>query len=201
MRRLPLLVALLALGACDAAGRADAEATRGLSLARAGKLQESVAAFDRAVEIDPGNLKAQYNSALALEQLGRKAEAIERMAAFTRLRPADAPGWFELARMHAGMAEQDQALAALKHAVDAGFADYAKLTTGGPFRALYPDIRYVALESVVAQRAGAEPDAGFLEGVDRQAAYGGTALRKLEVPGLIRDGECPGKAQGKSCGE
>lgn len=200
MRAAAAVLALALLASCDAAGRAEAEATRGLELARAGNLEPAAAAFARAVELDPDNLKARYNGALALEQLGRREDAAAQLEAFTRLRPGDAAGWFELARLRVALRQHEPALGALRRSVEAGFADYGRLTGGGTFRAFYSDVRYVALEAVVAQRAGVPADRGFLEGMDRERNYAGTPLRAITVPGIVTDGSCPGKARGESCG-
>ena len=58
------------------AQQARREVNRGNHLLRRGELSAAVKAFDRAVDIDPGNEVAWNNRGIVLEALGRPEEAL-----------------------------------------------------------------------------------------------------------------------------
>src|SRR3954470_21036267 len=129
---------ILLAGCHRAAGRAEEEASHGLELAKAGKLDDAAAAFARAAVLDPQNLKARYNGGLALLELGHPIEGAAEFAAFIKLKPPDALGWFHHARAELRAGQPDVSMASLQKSVEAGFADYKLLTADGTFRQLYP---------------------------------------------------------------
>lgn len=60
----------------------------GTHLLRSGSPKDALAAFEKAIRIDPTRAEARYNRALALQRLGRRPEAIEAYRALL----ADTPG-------------------------------------------------------------------------------------------------------------
>lgn len=180
MRRTTLTACLLlALAGC--ARTAEQEASRGLELAREGRIEQAVEAFDRALAKDPENLKALYNRGLAMLLLGDGPEAARSLGLFVQIRPDDMEGHFNLARAWALAGRNGEAIASLQRAVELGFSDHDLLIEGGGFQALYRDIRFVQLETVVAQRAGVLPSGGSLGRLEGPA-YGGIPV-DVRLPG------------------
>jgi tetratricopeptide (TPR) repeat protein len=70
-----------------AAASADAIAWFNLAVALEdrGSAGEALAAYDRALAVDPGLADAHHNSARLCERLGRPAEALRRLSALRRL--------------------------------------------------------------------------------------------------------------------
>jgi len=190
-RRLPVALLALALAACggvrDCGRSADELAQEGIERARAGALDDAIAAFESSLLRDPDNLKALYNLGLAQLLRGHGPKAVDALSAFVRLRPDDAQGRFELARAWAISGRRQEALEELRRAVDLGFADHEALVRGGGFQALYSDPRFVALEMVVAQRAGHLADGGSLGRVEG-TGYGGIPV-DVTLPGIRGRGE------------
>jgi len=56
---------------------ADAYSKEGDTLAAAGKFEEAIVLYDRAIEVDPENSEAWTRKAIALKALGRIREALD----------------------------------------------------------------------------------------------------------------------------
>lgn len=186
------LTASLLIAACapPPAEQAEAEASQAVALARTGRVREAIPGFERAVALDANNLKARYNLGIAFLALGRPVEAAAHLERFVALRPADALGQFNLARAYAQQRRAEDALAALQAAVNAGYADYREMTTSGGLDLLHHDVRYLAVEALVAQRAGVKREelAGALgKGV---GDYGGIQLPGLKLPTVDQGPSC-----------
>jgi Tfp pilus assembly protein PilF len=52
-----------------------------MELLKEGQVQEALASFDRAIQIDPGHAPAHQQKARALLQIGRNEEAVEALRA------------------------------------------------------------------------------------------------------------------------
>ena len=85
-----------------AAPTADRENDRGVLLLARGDAPEALASFDRALELDGGHAAARFNRALALEALGRKAEARTAWERYLEVAAGDAAGWREEAKARLG---------------------------------------------------------------------------------------------------
>lgn len=168
---------VLALGCTS--GQADDLASAGLELARQHRLVEAIENFDAALEADPKNLKALYNGGLANLYLRKGAQAAQRFETFVGLRPDDSLGHFNLARAYAVAFRKEEAIGALKRAVELGFDRHDELMGGG-FESIEDDIRFAQIEILVAQRAGVG-----VEAADRAGAlgYGGQRMRTTMLPG------------------
>lgn len=89
----------------------------GAVLAGQGKLQDAVATFQRAVEIDPQSAIAAYNLGNALSALGQFDEAIEIYHRSTQLDPQSAPTWNNLGSALNSASRFDDAIEAYQRAV------------------------------------------------------------------------------------
>lgn len=87
----------------------------GFLLDAADRSQEAEPAFARAVALDAKLDRAWYGLALALIRLGRGDEAIAALRRNTELQPMSPHGWAQLARVHAGRAESDEARRIIGH--------------------------------------------------------------------------------------
>ncbi len=88
LRSAPLLLALL-LGACAGLGvySSRGELEQGLTLFNQGRYQESIAHFDRAIELDPNNAEAHLYKGKAYVSTGRWVEAVLPLREAYRLLP------------------------------------------------------------------------------------------------------------------
>jgi tetratricopeptide (TPR) repeat protein len=140
-------------------GRAEELATQGVAHGRSGDLARALEAFDAALELDPKNLKALYNSGIALLGVGRGAEAAERFARFLELRPEDPLAHFHRGRALLREQRKEEALASLERAIELGFSDWVEWRAASDLEAgLAGDFRYVRMGLLVAQRAGRPTD-------------------------------------------
>jgi len=173
-----------ALGSC-AGQDAESLAATGLELAKQQDLAGALDHFEAALQADPQNIKALYNGGLADLYLRRGTSASKRFEAFTRLRPNDSLGHFNLARAYALSLRREEALTALHRAVELGFDRHDELMGGG-FESIEDDLRFAQIEVLVAQRAGvgAAVGAGF-EGTSLNggSAYGGQRMKSTKLPG------------------
>jgi Flp pilus assembly protein TadD len=80
---------------------ADLHYRLGVLLRHAGRLPEAIAAFRRAVQINPTYAKALVKLGLALHAAGQSQEAIDILRRAIHLRPDDAPLHYELGLMFA----------------------------------------------------------------------------------------------------
>lgn len=184
MRWIIVLATVWCLGGCTPTVSPDAEADRALDLAKQGRLTESLEAFGAALAADPNHPKALYNQGMALMGLQRWDEAAASFSRFVDQRPEDPSGWFEKARAEVLAGEREPGLHALQRAVSLGFSDYDLLIRDGVFMPLFRDVRFVALEMTVAQRAGVEPDAGSLALRGATLGPGSHILPTMKLPGM-----------------
>lgn len=155
-----LLAVLPVLASCNGKeARADELAQAGIEAGRAGDLGRALASFDEALALDPTQVKALYNSGLALMGAGRGGEAAERFSRFLELRPEDALGHFQLARATLQAGRREAALASLQRAIALGFSDWVEWKAASDLSALAGDFRFNQLDLVVAQRAGVATEA------------------------------------------
>lgn len=195
MRWAVVLAAAWCLGGCTPTVSPDAEADRGLELAKQGRLTESLEAFGAALAADPNHPKALYNEGMALMGLQRWDEAAISFGRFVEKRPDDKLGWFEKARAETLAGQREDGLRSLQRSVSLGFSNYDLLIRDGVFMPLFRDARFVALEMTVAQRAGVEPDAGTLALRAATLGPGSHLLPTMKLPGL--SGTCAAKADGQ----
>lgn len=178
LRRCFLALLLLALSGCRGKEvRAEELATQGVELGRSGQLGPALKAFDAALELDPENLKALYNSGIALLGAGRGEAAAERFSRFLALRPDDALGHFYLGRAHLREMRTEEAVASLQRAVELGFSDWVEWRAATDLQALAGDFRFMQLDLLIDQRAGA-PGAELRPG----EGYANRPLPKLNQP-------------------
>ena len=91
---------------------ARAQSNLGMSLLQAGRVEEAVACFGKAVALDPGYFEANGNLAVALERLGRSEEAVPYMRKAVELGPESARAHETLVRLLGGLGRWDEAAAA-----------------------------------------------------------------------------------------
>jgi tetratricopeptide (TPR) repeat protein len=72
-------------------GEANAENSRGMSLMNEGKLSEALAAFRRALEIDPAYVVSAYNMGVVLAHQGNQDGAVAAFRKAIEIRPTYAP--------------------------------------------------------------------------------------------------------------
>jgi predicted O-linked N-acetylglucosamine transferase (SPINDLY family) len=98
---------------------------RGITLAQQGRLDEAIADFRRAVQIDPDNAVAHGNLGLALILQGRLDEAIANCRRCVELKPDVAEGYSNLGRAWMAQGRIEEALACFRRALELrpGFAE------------------------------------------------------------------------------
>ena len=103
-------------------GFADAHNLLGLSLAMIDRREEALAAFDRAVALNPRYVEAHLNRAVLLNELGREEEARRAYATAEQLDAPDESGFpamvsNRLANAHATLGDEYRAAGALEEAI------------------------------------------------------------------------------------
>jgi tetratricopeptide (TPR) repeat protein len=171
-------VLLLQEAAAEGVAYADAFNLLGLALALIDRQQEALAAFDRALELNPRYVEAHLNRAVLLGGMGRVDEAHEAYATAEELGRPDATGFpavvgNRLANSHAELGHQYREAGALDDAI----GQYARALE---LRPGYSDIR-LALARALLERgrhadAAAELDAVLLA---RPGLLDATLLRGL----------------------
>lgn len=114
-RREEAIADLRALTQCHPRRSAADWFNLGYLLDEAGRPAEAEPAFSRAVELDARLDRAWYGLALALIRLGRTDDAIAALRRNTELQPMSPYGWVQLARVHAGRDEADEARRIIGH--------------------------------------------------------------------------------------
>jgi tetratricopeptide (TPR) repeat protein len=89
-----LLLFMIIVPSVTAANLADQYYGQGLNLSANGDYAEAVAAYDKAVFINPGNADAWNNRGIALENLGQYSEAVTSYDKAVTLQPAYAEAWY-----------------------------------------------------------------------------------------------------------
>ena len=84
-------------------------------LEEAGRYDEAIPAFRRAVELDPKLDRAWYGLGLTLIRLQRLDEAVEALKHNTQLQPMSPYGWYQLARVHLDRHEPDETRKIIRH--------------------------------------------------------------------------------------
>lgn len=79
----------------DVKPTAVSENDRGVLLLAQGMAEPALAAFERALQLDDDLLAASFNRAVALDEMGRFAEARAAWAAYLEVADRDLPGWRE----------------------------------------------------------------------------------------------------------
>lgn len=87
---------------------------QGDSLAMAGRLDEALAAYDRCLALEPGNVQALYNRATALIQLQRWQDALQGLNVLVGLHPGMADAWNNRSGVLQALGRFDEALESLK---------------------------------------------------------------------------------------
>lgn len=96
---------------------ANAHASLGVALARAGRLDEAIPALREAVRLEPQLAAAQYNLGATLAQAGRRDEAIAAFRATLRAWDGDADAHYALGVLLAQRGDRSEAAAALRDAI------------------------------------------------------------------------------------
>lgn len=84
-------------------------------LEEAGRYDEAIAAFRRAVELDPKLDRAWYGLGLTLIRQRRLDEAVDALERNTKLQPMSPYGWYQLARVHLDRHEPDETRKIIRH--------------------------------------------------------------------------------------
>ena len=153
-------VLLLQEAAVEGLAYADAFNLLGLSLALVGRQQDALAAFDRALSLNPRYVEAHLNRAVLLNDLGRTVDAREAFTQAELLGKPDETGFpamvaNRLANAHAGLANEYRAAGALDEAV----AQYRRALE---LRPGFADIR-LALARALLERGRHEEAAAALD--------------------------------------
>lgn len=143
---------------------ADAQNMLGLSLALVGRPEESIAAFDAALALNPRYVEAHLNRAVLLNDMGRLEEARAAFAIAAHLGKPDGTGFpvmvaNRLANAHAALAHDYRAAGALDEAA----AQYERALE---LRPGYADVR-LALARALTERGRYSEAAEQLEEVLR----------------------------------
>jgi tetratricopeptide (TPR) repeat protein len=96
----------------------------GVAHHRAGRVTQALAAYARALAIDPSMSVALVNRAVGLNQLGRREEAMECLNQALRIDPSQPVSWLALGDVLKALGHADEAVTALHRALDSrpGFA-------------------------------------------------------------------------------
>jgi tetratricopeptide (TPR) repeat protein len=89
-----------------------------ISLHHAGRLNEAVLHYQKALEINPGFGERHYNLANALVQLGRRTEAVDHYEKALEMNPRHVAAAYNLASLYLQMGQTDNAIAAYKKALE-----------------------------------------------------------------------------------
>jgi Flp pilus assembly protein TadD len=106
-------------------GNCAAHNSLGESLARQGRMDEAIAHFQKALEINPGSAQAHNNLGDMLLQKGRADEAIAHFQKALQINPGNARAYNNLGSALSRMGRVDEAIAHLQKAVqiNPGFAE------------------------------------------------------------------------------
>ncbi len=96
---------------------ADALVDQGLLEHRAGRYEQAVALYRRAIELDPANLYAHRNMGVTLQDLGRAEESLSSYKRALAIKPDSAETYNNLGIAYASVGELDQAFEAYHQAI------------------------------------------------------------------------------------
>lgn len=108
-------LALFDRAAALAPRNAELAFNRGYLLQELNDHEAAVAAFRRALEINPDHDRALYGLALSLISLKRLDEAIGPLERNTRLQPMSPYGWYQLGRVQFDRGKADKAASIIAH--------------------------------------------------------------------------------------
>src|SRR3990172_1093918 len=100
-------------------------AKQGVSLLTEGKLDEAIAAFQKALELDPKIASVHYNLALAYERKEQPQEAIKHLEEAIQLRPEFGEAYLALGDLHMSLRKYETASEAYKKAAEYMPGSYA----------------------------------------------------------------------------
>lgn len=155
-------VLLLQEAIVEGKGYADAHNLLGLSLALIGREDDALAAFDRAIGLNPRYIEAHLNRAVLLSDLGRAEEARHAYSTAERLDAPDETGFpamvaNRLANAHCTLGDEYRAAGALDEAI----AQYERALE---LRPGFADIR-LALARALVERGKPREAGAALEDV------------------------------------
>jgi len=164
-------------------GLAAAHLNLGMLLARRGDVVEAAQSFERVLALFPSHPDAHFDLAQLLLVNGRPKEAAQHLEAVVRVVPANTLAWEKLGEARLRLGQDQDARAALAHAVvDPARADAACLLAGllvrGGDRRDLPRALELARRAVAATQ---RRDARALEVLARALALGGDAAHAGEV--------------------
>jgi tetratricopeptide (TPR) repeat protein len=96
---------------------ANAQASHGAALARAGRDAEAIVALREAVRLEPALAAAHYNLGVVLARTGAHVDAIAALRAAVRVWNEDADAHYALGALLAGRGDDDEAAAHLRRAL------------------------------------------------------------------------------------
>ena len=94
---------------------AEAHFDRGFLLQELNDPEAAIAAFDRAIALDPKHDRAYYGKALSLIGLKRRDEAVAPLEKNTKLQPMSPYGWYQLARVQFDRGKPEKTQAIIDH--------------------------------------------------------------------------------------
>ena len=109
------------LKACRAVLRTDAQNAAahegmGVSLYSMGRLEQSLAAFEKAIQIDETNFAAQYGAGIAHARMGRPMDALSHFQRASELREEDAASRMRIGETLQKLGRMEDALGAFREA-------------------------------------------------------------------------------------
>jgi tetratricopeptide (TPR) repeat protein len=112
-----MLLLLLIVLPVSAADPGDQYYGDGINYSSQGRYADALAAYDRAVFINPGNADAWNNRGIALENLGRYSEAVASYDKVISLQPGYADAWFNRGVAFRKMGQYSDAVASYNKAL------------------------------------------------------------------------------------
>jgi tetratricopeptide (TPR) repeat protein len=91
-------------------GEESAWVNRGFDLAKHGKFQEAIEAFEKALELNPRDVEGWLGKGIALASLDQHRQALECFAHIFRISPDYGEAWFHRAVSLAKLGHHDQAI-------------------------------------------------------------------------------------------
>ncbi len=92
--------------------------TKGNALFFLSRKDEAIAAYEKALKINPDNAKAWNNKGVALDDLGRKDEAMAAYEKALEIKPGHAESWNNKGAALSALGRKDEAIAAFEKALE-----------------------------------------------------------------------------------